>query len=246
MENARVLINRLKHSGRRRDSLGQARRRSMKSDSRTERILHLCKRLGYEYGEITGRLARFESRRGFGYALDAIDTECAPVLAARIPRRQIPTVAGVHHPVWFDCAHAGRSRPILVVKANRVVVTARAGNQREQVGIDTRPTRFQRNDVSVQGSYTLPQTRGQYLFEFQKSSYRGLLNARDASIGSGTESESDGHCFIVVEQKWRKRRTCPKLVSAGNTGRRVDRVSKAPQPVNIAPQGTTSDVETNR
>src|SRR5205807_8673936 len=79
--------------------------------------------------------------------------------------------------------------------------------------------------------------------ELQKRAYRRLLDARDAAAHGGSQSERNRYRFLIVQQQRWQSCTCAQLVASCGSRGRVDGISQAAQPIDIAAQGPPRDSE---
>src|ERR1700728_4171725 len=163
------VIDRLKHSTRRWNSLRQRFQRRMQRDPGTVWILHLRQRLRDEYGEISlGRLAWLEASRGLRLTFDPIDAKGSPVLSSDVPRNQIPAIAGVYKAVRLDDPRARCPGAIVILKANTLMIAACSRDGRQKFRIHRWTTSLQRHDERIQSSHSVTQSRRQHLFQLHQ------------------------------------------------------------------------------
>lgn len=201
LQKTRLLIDGFENACGRWNSLRKILERGMQCDARTDRIRSLRKRFHDELGEISfGRFARLKSDGDFGFAVDAIDAEGAPVLAGAVPCDEIPAGSGVDEAMGLDRAHSWRTGAILIFETKAFAIAASARDSRKKVGIDTRTAAaFKRDDESMKCGDSLAETRRQDLLEFEKGADRGFFNAGNATLRRSSQAERDGDGFVIIE-----------------------------------------------
>src|SRR5246127_1633630 len=122
-------------SGGRRYALGDHFDRRMQSYACPAWIGHLRERFRNEGNEVSlRRLARLELCRGLDFAIDAIDTEGAPVFPSHVPRHQVPAITRMHQLVWLADPRAGAAGPVVVAESNLFTIAAGTGNRGQAAG----------------------------------------------------------------------------------------------------------------
>src|SRR5271166_5471213 len=87
--------------------------------------------------DVLGRqFSRHEPQTGERRFVDAIHTEGSPVLAASVPRHQIPAASGVHQAMRLNQALTRRPVLSVIAEAQTVTVAAGAGNQGKYRGMN--------------------------------------------------------------------------------------------------------------
>ena len=217
---------------------------SVQGDQRLEPV----RRPGDALLDVGGRILRRQpapheahaGRRRFGQAVDA---EGPPVVAAAIPRDEIPAAAMVDERVGLDLAAAVGAVAASVAEAKALGVAAGRGDHGQVLRVDRRAGDRERERRRAQRTDAAAQVRRQDLLELDEGPHGGFLDAGHGGAGGGAKADRDRDRLLVIEEQRRHRASGAKPVSAGGAGERLHGVAELAQPLDVAPDRPAGHLE---
>ena len=181
--------------------------------------------------------ARREMGTDGGWRPDAVEAEGAPVFPPAVPRHEVPAAARVDHTLRVYPALTRGPADVGVAEAHAELVTAGAGQGREQGRVDDGADAVERRDGGAQGIGTFAQARGHHLLEFHDRAQCRLFDAAHHAQGRGAQRDGHGQRLIVVQQQRWQRLAGTEGVAPGHAAAGLDGVAQLAQAVDVAPQG---------